>query len=557
MIVGRVISHESKFSPNHLEFIFQVIKGYEPRVGDYVRVRTTSSEARFLIGQVTLAHAGNMYLDNPKIASMYLDSPGAPQGYGLYNLDNWECGVARIVGTVTEGIIEFSGYAPKPGDEVELLDPGQTRQSLGIPDSGLFIGTGNTSQGEYKVNLIPTETLSHNILISGRIGSGKTYAGGIFIEEFLEQGIPVVAVDPHGELGSLAVPNDDKEQLTSLQQLGDKVKGYRTCHLAPPSFAKGDVLPFAVPIGLLTTEELINIIDERGEMGGRQIALLAIAMEKARRQRNGPNYTVNDVANQIRLLAKKNEQDRLAGILYRLQNLNRLDIFNPKYATDPADLVKEGTATIITLPGVSDSIQRAVVAVLARQLLKARMANKVPRFLLYVDEGHMFAPARVSVPSKGPLIRFAKECRKFGAGLCMVSQQPADIADEIRSQCHTRIFLQLDSQTDMQYVRSSITDHWKDLIEMVPFFPPGKAILRAKTFRFPLLIQMRPRRSKHKGIAGDGETMQHEVAPSEGYQDSGEENLLDALFEENEEKLKEEKKDKDSGQRTLPMQFGG
>lgn len=549
MIVGRVISHESKLSPNHLEFIFQVIKGYEPRVGDYVRIRTTGPEARFLIGQVTLAHAGNMYLDNPKIASMYLDSPGAPQGYGLYNLDNWECGVARIVGTVTGEIIDFSGYAPKPGDEVELLDPDQTKHSLGIPDSGLFIGTCNTSQGDYKVNLIPGETLSHNILISGRIGSGKTYAGGDLIEEFLEHDIPVVAIDPHGELGSLAMPNDNKEQLTRLQQLADKAKGYRTCNLAPPSFAKGDVLPFAVPIGLLTTDELINIIDERGEMGGRQTPLLAIAMERARRQRNSPNYTVKDVADQIKnLTSKKSDQERSAGIIWRLQNLTRLDIFKPEYAVNPADLVKEGTATIITLPSVGDSIQRAVVAVLARQLLKARMANKVPRFLLYVDEGHMFAPARVSVPSKGPLIRFAKECRKFGAGLCMVSQQPADIADEIRSQCHTRVFLQLDSQTDMQYVRSSITDHWKDLIEMVPFFPPGRAILRAKTFRFPLLIQMRPRRSKHKGFSGDGETMGHEVASSEEYQDLEGEDLLDGLFEESEKK---EKKDKDSGQRPL------
>ena len=44
--------------------------------------------------------------------------------------------------------------------------------------------------------------------------------------------------------------------------------------------------------------------------------------------------------------------------------------------------------------------------------------------------------------------------------------------------------------------------HWKPLIEMVPFFPVGRAILRAKTIRFPLIINIRPRRSKHGGTTG-------------------------------------------------------
>jgi hypothetical protein len=504
MIVGKVISQESKARPNHLEFSFQLIKGYEPRVGDYVRIRSSGTKSRFLIGQIVLAHAGNMYLDNPRMVSMYLEAEGqTPHGFGLYDLDNWESGVARIIGTINEdgGSLEFSGYSPKPGDEVELLDPAQVSKALGIPDTGIFLGTGSTSRGDYEVRLPAAETVSHNMLICGRIGSGKTYAGGVIIEELLEQGIPVVAIDPHGELGSLAEPNVEKDQVAQLKQMGIEAKGYATRRLSPPAFARGDVRPFAVPLGRLTNDEIINIVDERQELGGVQKMILAKVRDRLFKEK-GPAYTAESLMKAVEAWPSEHkgdkDRDSALRLQYRLQKLDRLEIFQQKHAIDPIDLVKEGTATIITLPGVDDSTQRAVVAVIARSLLKARMQDRIPRFLLYVDEGHMFAPADGNVSSKGPLIRFAKECRKFGAGLCLVSQQPADITDNIRSQCHARIFLQVDSQADMNYIRSSITDHWKDLVEMIPFFPSGRAVLRSKAFRFPLLIQIRPRRSRHK-----------------------------------------------------------
>jgi hypothetical protein len=501
MIIGRVVSHSGKSSPNQMEFPFQVMKGYEPRMGDYVRVRTSGSSARFILGQVTLVHAGNMYLDDPRIVSIYLESSEeAPQGYGLYELDNWECGVARIIGTLSEDSLEFTGHSPKPGDEVDLLDPTQLKHALAIPDSGLFLAAGTTSQGEYEIRLPTIDTLTHNMMICGRIGSGKTYTGGVLIEEFLDQGISVLAIDPHGELGTLAEPNDNQEQASRLNRLGIETKGYATRLFSPPDFAIGNISPFAVPLGLLTNDELLNLIDENGEMGDRQKHILAVVQDRAHREKGGPDYSVNDLLKHIdrHAVEHKNEEERAIGIKVRVKKLIGMKIFRPEHALDPSSLLQNGTATIITLPGVGDSVQRAVVAVLARSLLKARMDGRVPRFLFYVDEGHIFAPTGANVPSKAPLIRFAKECRKFGAGICIVSQQPADISDRIKSQCHTRIFLQLDSQSDMNYVRSSITDHWKELVEMIPFFPPGRAILRSKSFRFPLLIQIRPRRSKHK-----------------------------------------------------------
>jgi len=147
-------------------------------------------------------------------------------------------------------------------------------------------------------------------------------------------------------------------------------------------------------------------------------------------------------------------------------------------------------------------IQAITVAVIARKLLDARIDGIIPKFLFYVEEAHKFVPSDGSVSSKSPLITFAKECRKFGAGICISTQQPGDLADPIVSETHTKIFLQLDSQKDFSYLRSTVTDHWKPLIEMVPFFPIGRAILRAKTIRFPLIINIRPRKSKHGGTTG-------------------------------------------------------
>src|SRR5512140_808804 len=78
-------------------------------------------------------------------------------------------------------------------------------------DSGLYLGrlvdpsTGKTSQ---KTLLLAADDLTTHGLIVGMTGSGKTALGIVLIEELLKKGIPVLAIDPKGDLGNLLLAFD-------------------------------------------------------------------------------------------------------------------------------------------------------------------------------------------------------------------------------------------------------------------------------------------------------------------------------------------------------------
>lgn len=496
--IGKVASDFFHKEPSNLAFSFQTMKNYKPTAGDFVTVKLSDN---LLVGQVVLAYAANRYLEDPRVLESSMDED-VPPGLLEDEIGAWERGYARIIGSWDGKNLDFSGISPKPSDLVHLLTGEKLANLLGIEKTGLFIGTVGRGDGQLLVKLDPLETLSHNTLICGKIGTGKTYAGGVLIEEFLDAGYPVVAIDPHGELGLLNKPNDNKKELEGLKEIGLEIKSYNTQFFAPPRFSDEDenIMPFGIEVGELSEADIRKIIDPRNELGGKQQIALGRAIDilKNRKKNKFGVKELIDLVNELKL-SGLSENSKI-GIVYRLKNLYRYDIF--KSATDIKTLVKKDTVSIITLPTVPEDIQTITVAVLARKLLQSRIDGDIPKFLFYVEEAHKFVPSGTNVSSKSPLITFAKECRKFGAGVCISTQQPGDLADPIVSETHTKIFLQLDSQKDFSYLKSTVTEHWKPLIEMVPFFPVGRAILKAKTIRFPLIINIRPRRSKHGGTTG-------------------------------------------------------
>jgi DNA helicase HerA-like ATPase len=136
--------------------------------------------------------------------------------------------------------------------------------------------------------------------------------------------------------------------------------------------------------------------------------------------------------------------------------------------------------TIADLSRVPSEVLNVVVSVLARLTLEFAMwsGNGSP-ILMVCEEAHRYAPREVGLgfePTKRALARIAKEGRKHGVSLCVVSQRPSDLAPEMLSECNTIFALRMSNPSDQELIRAATADTGMGLLEFLPALRTGEAI---------------------------------------------------------------------------------
>ena len=114
--------------------------------------------------------------------------------------------------------------------------------------------------------------------------------------------------------------------------------------------------------------------------------------------------------------------------------------------------------TVLDLSIVPTEILDVVISVISRLAFDVAIWSKggLP-ILLVCEEAHRYAPAERDqfAPTRQALARIAKEGRKYGISLALVTQRPSDLDPTILSQCSTAIALRLSSERDQQVMRAS------------------------------------------------------------------------------------------------------
>jgi hypothetical protein len=116
--------------------------------------------------------------------------------------------------------------------------------------------------------------------------------------------------------------------------------------------------------------------------------------------------------------------------------------------------------------------------------------------VIVCDEAHLYLPS--SAASTGPLEkralenfeRIAKEGRKYGVGLMVVSQRPSDVSTTILSQCSNIIALRLANKTDQAVVRQLLPESLEGLMEVLPTLDVGEAVVVGDATLLPTRIKM-------------------------------------------------------------------
>jgi uncharacterized protein len=159
---------------------------------------------------------------------------------------------------------------------------------------------------------------------------------------------------------------------------------------------------------------------------------------------------------------------------------------------------------IVDFSEVPADVLPVVVGVLARLLYDVQFwmdSRARTPVTLVCDEAHLYLPVReiAETAERKALDAFeavAKEGRKYGVSLLVVSQRPHDVSRTILSQCNNFMVLRLTNDQDQNVVRRLMPDSMAGLTEVLPLMDVGEALLLGDAVLLPTRVRLDPPKTK-------------------------------------------------------------
>ncbi|MDP6670662.1 MAG: ATP-binding protein, partial [archaeon] len=423
--IGTVVSTIDSPNPSSVDFV--VTKGIVHR-GQFVEMDYSEGTLVALVNDVIKT---NRYFERADSVKEF-ESNGAAL-FEQFPTDEWEYLVAktRPLGVFSEKFTKRATYPPSPGTKVRIASKENLQRFLNFDDKGLHLGKIDYHDLDVNINL--SGLLKKHIAILALSGAGKSYLTSVLFEELLERKkedgrIATIVLDPHGEYSCFAEPTTDK----SKKDYSSKTK-----------LIKARDIQIGVP--KLSVGILAGIIPGLSNAQKRDLGKIFTKLKSEMRNGLGP-FDLTDVLEAINSSSeiKENTKAALGGWII---GLIELGLFGKTDAPSIYDLPTPGKLTIIDL---SDLInvrkKQIIVSYFAQRLFYERRNKTIPPFLLVLEEAHQFVPetaGKDAAISRSIIRTIAREGRKFGACLCLVSQRPVKLDTTALSQCNTHIILRI------------------------------------------------------------------------------------------------------------------
>jgi uncharacterized protein len=375
--------------------------------------------------------------------------------------------------------------------------------------------------------------------ILGSTGSGKSFAVSLILERaHARKHANIVVFDMHGEYASLANPNllrDGKGKKPIASAF--KIAG-------PGDLEKpGDGVIF-LPYWLLNREEMLSMILDRSDQNAPNQAsrftlhvraLKEATLVDAKKSAVRATFTVDSPIPYALpdLMAKLRQDDTAKGVgvggrdikgewegkLTRF--ISRLEtkaedrrygfLFRPPAAAQSYDWLAaqvsrllaasdgEHGIKIVDFSEVPSDVLPVVTGVFARLLYDVQFwmeAEKRTPFVFVCDEAHLYLPVRddadaVEKQALHTFERIAKEGRKYGVSLLVVSQRPSDVSRTILSQCNNFLVLRLTNDQDQGVVKRLMPDSLAGILDGLPLLDTGEALLLGDAILLPARIRLK------------------------------------------------------------------
>ena len=371
-------------------------------------------------------------------------------------------------------------------------------------------------------------------VIVGSTGSGKSYATARLVEQISElPNCNAILFDLHGEYKTLTA---------------DGIKHYKIA--GPNEVVQGKSLDEGIlyfPYWLLGYEDMISMLVERTDQNApNQSMVLSRTVTAAKlqylKERNETdlikNFTVDSpipyhleyVLKELkRLNTEKVKGERgekqgdfygkLSRLIARLENRmsdRRLGfMMNPPKEVNEMSWLeklanylvcgrdhqvdKKGGVKIIDFSEVPSDILPLVIGRVASLIFSIQLwtdkENRHPIALL-CDEAHLYIPDKIShgtgifESSQRYFERIAKEGRKYGVGLVVISQRPSEVNKTVLSQCNNFVALRLTNAEDQNVIKRLLPDSLGGFADLLPVLDTGEAIVVGDASLLPSRIRI-------------------------------------------------------------------
>jgi len=165
--------------------------------------------------------------------------------------------------------------------------------------------------------------------------------------------------------------------------------------------------------------------------------------------------------------------------------------------------LNKANITIVDLSGIPFEVLSITVSLVSRLIFdfcfhysKLRhekdVLNDVP-VMIVCEEAHNYIPQKDDAAyraSRKSLERVAKEGRKYGLSLMVVSQRPSEVSETIFAQCNNFLALRLTNNADQNYVKRLFPDNTSGITDILPNLAPGECVIVGDAVLLPSVVQM-------------------------------------------------------------------
>lgn len=145
------------------------------------------------------------------------------------------------------------------------------------------------------------------------------------------------------------------------------------------------------------------------------------------------------------------------------------------------------------LAGIPSEVVNSVVSVLCRMAFElALWSNGSIHMLVVCEEAHRYVPADQElgfVPTRQAIARIAKEGRKYGVSLGVITQRPGELDQTILSQCSTLFAMRLSNERDQDIIRSAMPNSSLSTMSFLSSIGNGEAIAFGEAIAVPMRMK--------------------------------------------------------------------
>jgi len=464
-----------------------------------------------------------------------------------------------IGGVFERGVSQY----PTIEDEVHLVTPQDMKVIYGSTEVERAITVGNIAASSgIAGNLDLGRLVTRHTAVVGSTGSGKSNLVAVLLEAIATQGFPsarALVIDPHGEyasalrqsakvfrinpdaklgelllyvpywalpfdelqsiaLGQMQTPSESsvRDEITELKKIASK----SLANVPPKSVITADSpIPFSI-------KKLWYDLDdyERQTFQDKERTKPCEKLQKGDAEQllsnlyPAPSSGMKEPYAHPRLRQIGKQLELLKS---RLQDSRFSFLFNPGEALTPDlegktkkdldDLVcswvgHDKPITILDVSGLPSEILSTIVGTLLRiiydMLFWAKdlpVSGRSQPLLVVLEEAHIFLPEGKESSAHRTVSKIAKEGRKYGIGLCVITQRPVEIESNVLSQCGTMISLRLTNNADRSKVEAAMPDDLGALSGMLPSLRTGEGLVLGEAMPIPSRIQFFRARKRPRG----------------------------------------------------------